>query len=427
MSDTTTAELFAKYSVPNYGRFPVSFVRGQGARLWDEEGKAYLDFGAGIAVDALGHAHPAMVDAIRVQSEQLIHCSNLYLIRQQAELARELTDHVVGHSGKCFFCNSGAEANEATMKLARKFGHRRPQADGTPRYEILTFSGSFHGRTMAGISATAQAKVKEEFGPLLKGFRHLPTNDIAALEAGIRPETVALLIEPIQGEGGINLARGEFLKAAEGLAKEHDLLLLFDEVQCGIGRAGKMCGWQAIEGAEKIVPDAISWAKGMGGGFPIGGVWIRDRGIGGAEGPLCDLLGPGTHGTTYGGSPLASTVALAVIREIRSAGLCDNAVTIGDGIRAEVESWNSPLIREVRGRGLMIGFDFNEEAMKANADFAESGKTPSVFVVGRLLEEGLLTIPAGPLVVRWLPPLNITQADAEEALAIFQSTLKGLE
>ncbi|MEM9478339.1 MAG: aspartate aminotransferase family protein [Verrucomicrobiota bacterium] len=426
MGDTSTAELHAKYSVPNYGRFPVSFVRGEGARLWDEDGKEYLDFGAGIAVDTLGHAHPVMIDALASQSKELIHCSNLYHIRPQAELARELTETVMGQAGKCLFCNSGAEANEALIKLARKFGHRRPQADGTPRTEILTFSGSFHGRTMAGISATAQQKVKDEFGPLLPGFTHLPTNDVEALKAAVGPQTVAILIEPIQGEGGIHVARGEFLRAAADLANEHDLLLLFDEVQCGIGRAGEMCGWHAIEGAEDIVPDGVSWAKGMGGGFPIGAVWIRERDLGGDDGKLCCLLGPGTHGTTYGGSPLASAVSLAVIREVQSAGLCENANTLGDYIRSTVGGWDLPLVREIRGHGLMIGFEIDAESLGDKDTFAATGKMVSIYLVTKLFDRGLLTVPAGADVVRWLPPLNITREDADKALAIFESVLREL-
>ncbi|MEM0896993.1 MAG: acetylornithine transaminase [Verrucomicrobiota bacterium] len=424
MKAPSTAELHARYSVPNYGRFPVSFVRGEGARLWDEDGKEYLDFGAGIAVDTLGHAHPVMVEALAVQAQELIHCSNLYQIRPQAELARELTETVMGNPGKCLFCNSGAEANEALIKLARKFGHRHPQADGTPRTEILTFSGSFHGRTMAGISATAQQKVKDEFGPLLPGFTHLPTNDVVALEAAVGPETVAILIEPIQGEGGIHVARGEFLCAAAELAKKHDLLLLFDEVQCGIGRAGELCGWHAIDGASGIVPDGVSWAKGMGGGFPIGAVWIRERELGGDNGRLCCLLGPGTHGTTYGGSPLASAVALAVLREVENAGLCENARVLGEHIRSEVAGWGLPVVREIRGHGLMIGFEIDAGKLFDSTTFAASGKPVSVYLVAKLLDRGLLTVPAGANVVRWLPPLNITREDAEKALATFESVLR---
>jgi acetylornithine/N-succinyldiaminopimelate aminotransferase len=409
--DNSTADLFAQYVTPNYGRFSVAPTHAKGTRLWDEAGKEYLDFGAGIAVDTLGHCHPAMVDAISKQAQTLIHCSNLYQIRPQAELAAILTERVVQHPGKAFFCNSGAEANETLIKLARKFGHENPSADGKSRGEILTFTNSFHGRTMATISATAQEKVKIGFAPLLEGFRHLPYNDVDALKNGITDQTVAILLEPIQGEGGINVATAEFLQAAAALAKKHNLLLMFDEIQSGIARCGNWCGWRTISGAEDIVPHAISWAKGLGGGFPIGAAWIN------ADNQLCDTLGPGTHGTTYGGAYLAVAASRAVIDEIEKTNLCQNATQLGDYITAEVRSWNHPLITEVRGRGLMIGFQLNIDAIPA------TDKTASVQIVLQLMEAGLLTIPAGASVVRWLPPLNITKQDADEALRIFKQVL----
>ncbi len=273
----STAGRFAQHVLPTYGRFPLAPVRGAGARLWDEAGKCYLDFCTGIAVCSLGHCHPRLVEAIRQQAGELLHCSNLYQIPQQALLAEEINTHHVRLPGKLFFSNSGAEANDGLIKSARRFGHKLSQADGSPRFEVITFTLSFHGRTLGAMSATGQAKIQEGFDPLLPGFRYLPFNDVAALEAGIRPETAAILLEPIQGEGGVNVATPEFLRAAARLCKEHKLLLFFDEVQAGFGRCGDAMAWRML--APEIQPDGISWAKGMGGGVPIGAFWLSDRAI----------------------------------------------------------------------------------------------------------------------------------------------------
>lgn len=415
--ENTTADLFTQYVVPNYGRFPIAPVRAKGARLWDESGKEYLDFGAGVAVDTLGHCHPAMADAIAKQAQTLIHCSNLYQIRPQAELAAILSERVVQRPGKVFFCNSGAEANETLIKIARKFGHQNPNAAGQSRGEILTFTNSFHGRTLATLSATAQSKIHDGFTPLVEGFKYLPYNDVEALKNGVSENTVAILLEPVQGEGGINVATAEFLQTAAALAKEHNLLLLFDEIQCGIARCGDWCGWRTIDGAENVVPHAISWAKGLGGGFPIGAVWVN------AENGLCDILGPGSHGTTYGGSPLAISAARAVVDEIEKQSICQHVADLGKYIVDQVRAWHHPLISETRGRGLMIGFQLDISLVEKISGFAESGKTPALFIVLRLMDAGLLTVPAGPGVVRWLPPLTITKEDADEALSIFKKVL----
>ncbi|MFT4551224.1 MAG: acetylornithine/N-succinyldiaminopimelate aminotransferase [Verrucomicrobiales bacterium] len=390
---------------PTYGRFPITPIRGEGARLWDADGTEYLDFGGGVAVNSLGHCHPRMVAAIHSQSQQLIHCSNLYEIPGQADLAELIADTVMESPGKTFFSNSGAEANEVFYKLARR--HKPGQ-----RHEIITFTGSFHGRTMGGISATAQAKMHDGFEPLLPGFNYVEFNDVAALRAAITDKTAAILIEPIQGEGGINIATAEFLNTAADLCKQRDLLLFFDEVQCGLGRCGKLKGWQSIEGAEHIIPDAVSWAKGIGGGFPLGAVWINAR-----DG-LCDLLGPGMHGSTYGGSPLACAVGLAVLNEIEEAQLCENSARLGREIVEEVTNWNSPKIAAVRGRGLMIGFELDPES------FEWQTSTPAMHIINQLTAKGLLTVPAGPKVVRFLPPLTISDADKNEALSILKSVIQ---
>ena len=305
----TTPERYAEHVLPTYGRFPLVPVRGAGCRLWDDAGKSYLDFCMGIAVCSLGHCHPRLVEAIRHQAGELIHVSNLYQHPLQAELAEEINEHHVRLPGKIFFSNSGAEANDGLIKAARRFGQKRPHADGTRRYEVLTFLQSFHGRTLGSMAATGQAKIQEGFDPLLPGFRHLPFNDIAAVESAIRPETAAILLEPIQGEGGVNQATPEFIRAVAEICEKHDLLLFFDEVQVGFGRCGDSMAWRMT--APEIRPDGISWAKGMGGGVPIGAFWLSDRAIDRDDTPLSSLLGPGSHGSTYGGNPLVCRLVLA--------------------------------------------------------------------------------------------------------------------
>ncbi len=419
-------QLLAQYVVPNYGRLNLVPERGQGALLWDQAGRQYLDFGGGVAVTSLGHCPEVMVRAINEQAKKLIHCSNWYQIAEQGQLAKFIVETVMDEAGKCFFCNSGAEANEGLIKLARKFGHARPQNDGAPRHEIITFHQSFHGRTMATISATAQQKVKEGFAPLLEGFVHVDFNDIGALRAAISDRTVAILLEPIQGEGGIHVATPEFLEAAADLCRKHDLLLLFDEVQSGIGRAGHWCSWKTIVGdrSTTVIPDGVSWAKGIGGGFPIGAVWIRDRAAT-SHIQLCDLLGVGSHGTTYGGNPLACAVALAVLQEIDQKNLCDRSRDAGEQIQKTIRSWNSPLLSEVRGHGLLLGMEFHSERVE-QAPGWQPGTVHSIFIVKKLMEAGLLTVAAGPRVVRLLPPLNVTDEEIHTALSICHRVLQSL-
>lgn len=415
--------LLARYTVPNYGRLALVPARGQGTLLWDEGGRQYLDFGGGVAVTSLGHCPPAITQALAEQGNQLIHCSNWYQIRGQGELGQFITETVMEHPGKSLFCNSGAEANEALIKLARKFGHATPLADGTPRTRILTFNNSFHGRTYAGISATGQEKVKTGFSPLLPGFTHLPYNDLAAVHAALTPETVAILLEPVQGEGGVNIATPEFLRGLAKICQGNNILLLMDEVQAGLGRCGHWCGWKPI--APEITPDGVSWAKGIGGGFPIGAAWIKQRPITAAPTApdLCDLLGPGTHGTTYGGSPLACAVSLAVLTEIHASQLCQHSAALGAEIMATVHAWHHPLIHTIRGLGLLIGFELDPTAMAARTAWKEADGFPSIYLVKALMAAGLLTVAAGPLVIRWLPPLNVTREEVQTALSIFQRVL----
>jgi predicted acetylornithine/succinylornithine family transaminase len=408
MNKAPHSEWLSQYVLPNYGRYDVWPVRGEGAYVWDRDGKKYLDFAGGVAVCPLGHCPPPVVKALTEQANTLIHVSNWYCIDKQAELARILVEECVESPGKCFFCNSGAEANEGLIKLARKYGQ---QTGG--RYEIITFTGSFHGRTFGAMTATAQEKIHGGYGPLPPGFVYSAFNDIAALEAAITDKTVAILLEPIQGESGVNAVMPEFLRAAQRLCREKDLLLLLDEVQVGFGRAGEMAGWRSIIPGDEIQPDGISWAKAIGSGFPLGSFWVNDRR------DLSKLLGPGTHGTTYGGSPLACAVGIATLRTILDEKLCDNAKTRGAAISSAARGWSHPLLKEVRQIGLFIGFELNAEAIAQKS----GGKLPSIYLAQKLLDAGMMVTPAGPNVVRWLSPLNITEAHAAEGLSIFKSVL----
>jgi len=415
----STAELTRRYLLGNYGRFDLAFSRGEGGCLWDESGRRYLDFATGIAVCSLGHCPPVMVEALTTQAARLIHCSNLYQIREQAELARFVVERMVGLPGKAFFCNSGAEANDTLIKLARKRAYDRlgPEAG---KNEIVTCRASFHGRTLGGIAATGQDKVKIGFDPLLPGFLHVPFNDPETLSAAVGARTAAILFEPVQGEGGVHVATPEFLVAADALRRQHDLLLMFDEVQCGSGRTGDWCGWRSVlrgSGLE-IEPDAVSWAKGFGGGFPVGAIWVDDRHAG--------ALGPGTHGSTFGGTPLASATSLAVLEEIERCGALANVVRQERRIREAVAAWDFPQLDSLRGLGLMLGFVLREDAFAGLPGCDPGASTPAMHLVRAAMERGLLTVPAGPGVVRWLPRLDVPDAEVDEALAIFRQTLEGL-
>ncbi len=440
--------LFDQYVMPTYAR-SIALVRGDGVRCWDADGKEYLDFGAGVAVNILGHTHPAMVKAIsqalKDQSRKLIHCSNLYYNEPQGLLAKRIVE-LVGISGKCFFCNSGAEANEALYKLARRFFNltRNGGAEGGASFqlasleggqagssphslspEILTMIGSFHGRTLAGISATGQDKIKKGFEPMVDGFRHVPLNDLKAVEAAISPKTAAILVEPIQGENGVRPATPEFLRGLRALCDARNLLLMYDEVQCGNGRTGKFFGFQTI--APDAPPDALSMAKGLGGGVPIGAIWATGtRRVGQASSlsnsdmgklearptlPLCDILSAGTHASTFGGTPLACAVGLAVLDTLEKKNIAVNVERRGKqlvrGLKALQKKF--PVIKEVRGYGLMLGVELNVEVKDFTA---------------RCAAEGLLVVAAGTHTFRLVPPLIIAKADADEALAKLEKALK---
>jgi acetylornithine/N-succinyldiaminopimelate aminotransferase len=420
-------QLFSKNVIPSYGRFDLVLSHGAGSYVYDVAGKRYLDLGSGIAVCCLGHAHPAITDALTEQSRKLIHVSNLYFTEPQGRLAAELVKRI--GAGKCFFANSGAEANEGLFKVARKFGHDEG------RFEILTATNSFHGRTLAGIAATGQDKVKKGFEPMTPGFRHIPFNDLAAARNAISPATVAILIEGVQGEGGVTPATPEYLLGLRALCDEKKLLLLMDEVQCGYYRSGKFLSYQRIlEGtassvpsnsgqrqsaALQFLPDGVSMAKSLGGGFPIGAFWVRA--------PYADLLGPGTHATTFGGTPLACAVALKILEVIERERLDENARELGDWMKNELERLAGvypQVVRRARGFGFMLGLELVErEKIPA---FASSDKTAAVQFVNRLHQAGVLTIPAGTQIVRLLPPLNLKPQEAGEGISKIEEVVRSL-
>ena len=402
--------LFEDYVVPSYGRFELEMERGEGSHLWDASGRRYLDFGGGIAVCSLGHANAEIADALSAQARKLVHVSNLYYTEPQGRLAERLV-RLIG-PGRVFFCNSGAEANEGLYKLARKFGH------DTGRFEIITTENSFHGRTLAGIAATGQEKVKKGFEPAVAGFKHVRYNDLEAVENAITPQTVAVLIEAIQGESGVVPADADYLLGLRRLCDESKLLLFFDEVQAGHFRTGKFQSWQRLlenaDNPKSFRPDGVSMAKSLGGGFPMGAFWVRDE--------HAALLSAGTHATTFGGSPLACAVALKILDVIERDGLAKHARERGEFLVARLRDLQTRfpnVVREVRGLGLMIGIEFDPAA----PGFSRSDKTPALQMVNRLHELGLLTVPAATSVIRILPALNLTEAEASEGFQMIEQAV----
>jgi len=398
-------ETFEKFVVPSYARFDLVLERGKGSYVWDVDEKRYLDLAGGIAVCSLGHAHPEIKEALTEQAQKLIHVSNLYYNELQGRLAKRIVDLIA--PGRVFFCNSGAEANEGLFKLARKFGHD----DG--RYEIITTVDSFHGRTLAGIAATGQEKVKKGFEPAVEGFKQVPFNDLDAMRRAITPKTAAILIEPVQGESGITIAKPEYLIGLRRLCDEQNLLLLFDEVQAGHFRTGKFQSWQRIlERAIGVnlpyLPDAVSMAKSLGGGFPIGAFWVGDK--------FANVLSAGTHASTFGGTPLACAVALKIFDVIERENLVRNARATGDFLLRELQKVQQrfpKVVKIVRGLGLMIGIEFQPQ-FKA------------VEIVKKLHQRNLLTVPAGNSVARLLPALNLSRGEAEEGLRIIEKLVVDL-
>lgn len=406
-------KLFQQNVVPSYTRFDLALDHGEGSYVWDVTGRRFLDLGGGIAVCALGHANPEITDALLEQSRKLLHVSNLYFTKPQAQLAEALV-RLIG-PGRCFFCNSGAEANEGLYKLARKFGHEEG------RYEVITTDGSFHGRTLAGIAATGQEKVKKGFEPMVDGFRQVPFNDLDAMRAAVTPQTAAILVEAIQGESGITPATVDYLLGLRKLCDEKRILLLLDEVQAGHFRTGRFQSWQRIleniPGVEEFSPDAVSMAKSLGGGFPIGAFWVREQ--------YADILSAGTHATTFGGTPLGCAVALKVLEVIERDQLADQARELGDFMKGELARLIRKfpaVLKEVRGFGLMIGLEFRADA----PGFRGAEKTPALQVVDRLHQAGVLTVPAATSVIRLLPALNLARPDAMEGLRALETVVAEL-
>ncbi|MFK7858948.1 MAG: aspartate aminotransferase family protein [Granulosicoccus sp.] len=368
-----------------YGRLPVTMTTGEGARVWDDTGREYLDALSGIAVTALGHANPAISEAIAEQARSLMHVSNLFHIPQQEALGKELCR--IAEMDKAFFCNSGAEANEACIKIARLHGHARKI--GTPT--IIVTDTAFHGRTMATIAATGNPKIKAGFGPMLEGFHIVPFGDAAAVEevATLRQDIVAVMVEPIQGEGGINIPEPGYLQQLRTICDDNHWLLICDEIQSGMGRTGK---WFAHQ-HEGIKPDVISVAKALGNGMPIGACLAR--------GAASELIQPGTHGTTFGGNPIACQVGLTVVREMENGGLVERAGELGERMRNGFKNslHNQPGIRDIRGRGMMMGIELNH---------------PCTELVGRALTAGILLNVTAGNVVRLLPPYILSDEQADD-------------
>ncbi len=377
-----------------YARFPLTLVRGEGSRVWDDNGNEYLDFIAGIAVNTLGHAHPGMTEALSAQAADMLHCSNLFHIPKQQLLADRLA--TLSGLDATFFCNSGAEANEAAIKLARKNFHDQ----GSARRTIISATQSFHGRLLSTLTATGQDKVKIGFDPLPAGFVHVPLNDIEALKQTINAQTAAVLLEPLQGEGGVNIADAAYLQAVRQLCDEHGLLLMLDEVQTGVGRCGTMFAFEQAG----IQPDILTLAKGLGGGVAIGAMLATES--------VAASFGPGTHGSTFGGNPLSCTAALTVLDEIESAQLLANVQQRGEQLRQGLRdlATHFPVITEVRGQGLLNGAELSQEVGP---------------LVAAARDKGLLILMAGPNVLRFLPPLNVSAAEVDEALAIVGAVLEG--
>ena len=386
--------------MPTYARAPLEFERGEGSWLIATDGSRFLDFGAGIAVNALGHAHPKLVAALEAQGRRLWHVSNLYEIPEQRQLAERLVDATFADT--VFVTNSGAEAMECCIKAARKYWHHNGQPE---RNRIITFEGAFHGRTLATISAAGQEKLVNGFGPLLPGFDHVAFGDIEAVKAAIGPETAAILIEPIQGEGGVRPVPHAFMRELRALCDADGLLLILDEIQCGMGRTGTLFAHEQAG----ITPDLMGVAKGIGGGFPLGACLATEAAAVG--------MVVGVHGTTYGGNPLACAVGNAVMAEIATPEFLDEVKRKAGLLRqrlAELADAHGDIIAEIRGEGLMLGLRLHEGTV--NSDFVAAARA-----------EGLLTVPAGANVVRVLPPLNIADEDLAEGVARLDATCRAMK
>jgi len=394
---TSTADLYDAFVLKNYARASLTLVRGRGTDVWDDQGKAYLDFTSGIAVSALGHCHPHWVAAVQRQAGELIHVSNLFRNPNQAELARRLVQRA--GPGRVFFCNSGAEANEGLIKLARLHGLQKAGGVEGKCYKIICAKNAFHGRTFGGMSATPQEKIQHGFRPLVPGFAFGELNNLQSFADLIDDQTAAIFVETIQGESGINPCTAEFLLGLRALCDRHKLLLLIDEVQCGLGRTGKFFAFEHAG----ILPDAIGMAKGLGGGFPIGAVWIREN--------AAELFHPGSHGTTFGGTPLACAAALAVLDVIEREKLLEHVARASGPWIAALEKLAADFpaqVKAVRGRGFLVGVQLAGEIAP---------------YLAALREKGLLAVASGNNVIRLLPPLTATADELARSVEIFRAVL----
>ena len=393
MSNQSIQMLTDQHVAQTYARFPIALVRGEGVRVWDADGKMYLDFVGGIAVNSLGHCHPALVRAIEEQAKTLVHVSNLYYIQEQAQLAEALCTH--SFADRAFFCNSGAEANEAAIKLARRYGLE--QLGG--KYEIITALNSFHGRTLATLTATGQEKIRLGYDPLPAGFQHVPFNDLDAMADAVGEETAAVLIEPIQGEGGIVVPSVDYLRGLRQLCDDRNLLLIFDEVQVGMGRTGKLFAYEHFG----VEPDVMTLAKALGAGVPLGAMLARED--------VAKSFAAGSHASTFGGNPLVCRAALAVLDTIHQDGLLANCVARGEQLRSGLQKLvdRFDFLREVRGKGLIVGVEADRDCLP---------------MVRACMAEGLLAVIAGPNVLRLVPPLTVESGEIDEALGILERVMQ---
>lgn len=400
-------DTFNTYVMNTYGRFPITIEKGKGCKLWDTEGKEYLDFVAGIATCTLGHAHPALVEAVTKQIQQLHHISNFYYTEQQGQLAKWIVEHSC--ADKVFFCNSGAEANEAAIKLVRKYAHTALEFLEQP--VILTAKSSFHGRTLATLTATGQPKYQKHFEPLVPGFEYVPYNDIIAIEEAITNidegdrRVAAIMIEPLQGEGGVIPGDLDYFLRLRKICDDTGILLVFDEVQTGVGRTGKMWGHENLG----IEPDIFTSAKGLAGGIPIGAMMCKAS---------CDVFEPGNHASTFGGNPFVCAAGLAVLQTLEKENILQNVQARGEQLRTKLRSIVSKypqIFSEVRGWGLIDGIE-----IKADVDLT------SVDIVKKAMENGLLLAPAGPKVLRFVPPLIVSSEEVDRASEILESTIASL-
>ena len=389
MTTNEIIEMFDKYVIANYGRLPKAIVKGEGNWLFDNDGNKILDMFPGWAVSGIGHCHPKVVEAIIAQASQLLHIDNTFYIEKQGILAKLLSERAFG--GKCFFCNSGAEANEAAMKLARRHTPRE-------KYKYITMEGSFHGRTFATVTATAQPKYHDGFLPMLPGFEYVPFNDIDALHAAFTDEVAAVMLEPIQGEGGVNVATPEYMRTVRDLCDQYGAIMILDEVQTGMGRTGKWFGHQHYD----VEPDIMTLAKALGGGAAIGAIMAKPD--------VAASLVPGTHASTFGGNPLACAAGIAVIEAIEEDNLIDNAIEMGKYTTEKLQALKQthPAIDHVRGKGLMIGIQLT---------------TPGADIVSKCLEKGLRINCTQESVLRFMPSMTVTKEEIDQAVDILDSVM----